>query len=82
MKTIKVYGAEWCGDTTRTRDQLDELGVPFEYIDIDENPAAEKWITQQNKGKRVTPTVDIDGKLLFEPTNEQMEKILKDASLI
>jgi mycoredoxin len=78
MKPIKVYGAEWCEDTQRTRAQLNELGVPYQYVDIDQDKAAEAFITGKNNGKRKTPTVDLgDGRFLFEPTNEQMEAALK-----
>jgi thiol-disulfide isomerase/thioredoxin len=28
--TVKVYGADWCGDCRRTKRQLEDLGVAFE----------------------------------------------------
>jgi glutaredoxin len=75
---ITIYGAQWCEDTRRTRELLDELGVPYEYVDIDEVPEAEVWITRANHGKRVTPTVDLgDGRLLFEPSDAEMEAALE-----
>ena len=77
MNTIKVYGADWCEDTQRTRERLDKLSVPYEYIDVDQDKAAEAWIKQQNNGKRNTPTVDFGGKILTEPTNEQVDQALK-----
>jgi len=79
---ITVYGADWCGDTRRTRKQLDALGVPYDYVDIDEDKAAEAWITQQNNGKRKTPTVDVNGTVLIEPTNPKMEQALRDQGLL
>lgn len=83
MKTIKVYGADWCEDTTRTREQLDALGVAYDYIDIDRDPAAKAWVTAQNNGKQKTPTVDLGGEtVLIEPTNEEMEKALRAGGLI
>jgi glutaredoxin len=82
MNTIKVYGANWCEDTTRTREQLDALGVKYEYINVEKDAAANKWITEKNNGKRKTPTVDLSGKLLIEPTNEEMEKALRAAGAI
>lgn len=27
---VRVYGADWCEDTTATRNHLDSLGVPHE----------------------------------------------------
>ena len=77
MKPIKVYGAGWCEDTQRTREHLDTLGRPYDYIDIDQDKTAETWITQQNNGKRKTPTIDLAGqKLLFEPTNQELDEAL------
>ena len=32
---ISMYSASWCGDCVRTRAQLDELGLEYEYLDID-----------------------------------------------
>jgi glutaredoxin len=80
---ITVYGASWCHDTRRTRRLLDQLTVPYDYIDIDDDPAAEAWITQANNGKRLTPTVDLGGgggKLLFEPSDEEMLEALKSSA--
>jgi len=82
MNTIKVYGADWCGDSRRTRRQLDQLGVKYEYINIDNDPAANKRITELNGGKRLTPTVDLGGTILFEPTREQMEEALRSAGVV
>ena len=82
MNTIKVYGANWCEDTARTREQLDELGVKYEYINVEQDAAANKWITEQNNGKRKTPTVDLGEKLLFEPTNQEMEEALRAGGVL
>jgi glutaredoxin len=82
MNTIKVYGANWCHDTVRTREQLDRLGVVYEYINVDKDAAAKQWITQQNNGKQKTPTVDLGGKILIEPTNEEMEAALRSSGAL
>ncbi|PAK94094.1 NrdH-redoxin, partial [Brevibacterium casei] len=36
--TITMYGAEWCGDCRRTKKQLTELGIDFDYIDLVAEP--------------------------------------------
>jgi glutaredoxin len=76
MNKVKVYGADWCEDTQRTREHLEELNVRYEYINVDHDKSAEAWIKQQNHGKRKTPTVDLDGKILIEPTNEQVDEAM------
>ena len=82
MNPIKVYGANWCHDTGRTRQQLDQLGVAYEYIKVEKDAAANKFITDLNKGKRKTPTVDLGGKFLIEPSNEEMEEALRSAGVV
>ncbi len=76
MAKIKVYGADWCGDTRRTRAHLDALKIAYEYINVDEDPAALAWVKQQNDGKQKLPTVDIDGKILSIPNTAQLDAAL------
>ncbi len=37
MSMISMYSASWCGDCVRTRAQLDQLGLEYEYLDVDAN---------------------------------------------
>jgi glutaredoxin len=76
VKTVKVYGADWCPMTRRSLDHLRLLGVPFKYIDIENDPAASEWVKRQNHGKEMKPTIDIDGCVLAEPTNEELDAAL------
>jgi glutaredoxin len=73
MRTVKVYGADWCPLTTRALNHLKQLGVPFEYINVEEDPAASEWVKRQNNGKELKPTIDIDGVILAEPSNRELE---------
>jgi len=79
---ITVYGAEWCHDTHRTKAQLDELKIPYDYVDIEDDPDAEAMITKANGGKRKTPTVELGGTFLIEPTNAEMEQALEEKGLL
>lgn len=81
MKPIKVVGADWCGDTQITRYQLDQLGVPYEYKDVDRDPAARAWVIAQN-GKQKTPTLDVDGTILTEPSEEELLDVLRSKGLL
>jgi glutaredoxin len=82
MNAVKVYGADWCEDTAATRNNLDSLGVQYEYIDVDQDTKAQAWITEQNGGKRQTPTVDIAGRILIEPDERQLEEALRGSGLM
>jgi len=77
MEKIKVYGADWCGPTRRTLMHLDDLGVDYEYINVDNDEAASQWVKDQNGGKEKKPTIDIGGRVLTSPSNQQLEDALR-----
>jgi mycoredoxin len=77
MSKVKVYGADWCGDTKRTLRHLDELGVAYNYINIEQDEEAARWVREQNGGKERKPTVDINGRVLSEPSNEELDAALQ-----
>tara|TARA_B100000945_G_scaffold300702_1_gene282793 strand:- start:559 stop:792 length:234 start_codon:yes stop_codon:yes gene_type:complete len=73
---IKVYGADWCSDCIHTKKFLTAQGVRFEYIDITENPDAISFVEKINNGKRIIPTIEIDGKKYTNPGISQLMKII------
>jgi mycoredoxin len=80
--SITVYGTDWCGDTTRTRQHLDGLQVPYDYIDIEQDPVSQDWVKRKNGGKQRTPTVDVDGEILVEPEEGALDQALRDHGLL
>jgi mycoredoxin len=82
MDQVTVYGADWCGDTRETQMHLDELGVPYRYIDVERDPAAREWVLRQNDGKQKTPTVDVGGFVLSVPSNGELDAGLRRQGLI
>lgn len=77
---IKIYATNWCGDSRRAKLFFEENRVPFEWIDIDQNPEAEQFVKSVNRGYRSVPTIVFpDGSILVEPsTAELREKLKKD----
>ena len=70
---IAVYGAHWCPDCRRSKQFLGEHQIPYKWIDIEEDAAAEQWVIEKNQGKRIVPTIMFaDGSVLAEPTNAQL----------
>ena len=41
---ITVYGADWCGDCSRTKSWLDASGTPYAWVDRDADPAVRAWL--------------------------------------
>lgn len=82
MQQIQLYGADWCEDTTATRHQLERLGIDYRYINIDQDEQAKAWIKQQNNGKQQTPTLNINGQILIEPDERELEEVLEQNGLM
>lgn len=87
---IRVYGADWCPDTQRTRRQLESLGVAYEYVDVERNDDASRQVEEWNGGRRVTPTVVLPtGNVvtgrgddrLAAPSNDELEQELRSRGI-
>ena len=57
MPDIKVYGAPWCPDCRRSKQFLGEMRLPYEWIDIDQDPAGAQVVRDKNNGKQIIPTI-------------------------
>lgn len=82
MLEVKVYGADWCGETQRTLAHLRELGVAHKYINIEQDAHAARWVKEHNDGRERKPTLDIAGQVLVEPTNREIESVLREKGLM
>ncbi|MDD5190877.1 MAG: glutaredoxin domain-containing protein [Dehalococcoidales bacterium] len=75
---VKIYGTKWCPDCNRAKQVFARLGVPYEWVDIEQNPAAAAYVQKVNGGMRSVPTIVFpDGAVLVEPANAVLEKKLK-----
>jgi len=79
---IRMFGADWCRDCRRTKAQLDELGVSYEYIDLEADPTAAD-VAKEISGRTQIPVVVYpDSSHHVEPSNADVESKLKELSLI
>jgi glutaredoxin len=82
MNKVMVYGADWCGDTQRTLRQLDNLGVAYDYIDVEQDEQASDWVKRQNDGKERKPTVKLGEQVLSVPSNRELESALRQEGVV
>ena len=76
---IRVYGAGWCPSTTRTLQYLKQKGIEHEFIDVEADPKASAWVKEQNNGREKKPTVDVAGRVLSEPSNQELQAAIDQA---
>jgi mycoredoxin len=74
---IKVYGTTWCGDCVFAKRTMDQLGVPYEWIDITGDSAAIAYVESVNGGYRSVPTILFpNGSTLVEPSGRELTAAL------
>jgi mycoredoxin len=82
MFGVKVYGADWCGDTQHTREFLERLGVAYEYVNVEQDEQAREWVRERNGGLERKPTVDVAGQILSEPSDHDLTSALRERGLM
>jgi len=60
MSRIAIYTTRWCGYCVRAKALLDDKGVPYEEISLDDDPAFRRNL-QELTGGWTVPQILIDG---------------------
>ena len=77
MASIKVYGAPWCPDCKQAKKFLGEQMIPYDWIDVDQDPEGLRIVQEKNGGKQIIPTIIFDdGSVLVEPSNAELAQKL------
>jgi mycoredoxin len=72
-ESIILYGTTWCGGSRRCRLMLDRHGIPYKWVDIDQDEKAGQYVESLNGGHRSVPTIVWpDGSKLTEPTESEL----------
>lgn len=72
-RELVVYGTSWCPDVRRSRALLEQAGIAYTYVDLDEDEAAADVVRQLQRGQRRVPTLLWpDGSFLVEPSDDQL----------
>jgi thioredoxin reductase (NADPH) len=76
--SITVYGAYWCPDCRRSKRFLSEHQIAYNWVDIEQNPAAQAYVEKLNNGKRIIPTIVFgdDNDFLVEPSDAELAQKL------
>ncbi len=74
---LTMYSTTWCGYCRRLKKQLDEAGITYEVIDIEDHPDAAEFVGSVNNGNHVVPTVKYrDGSTATNPSLVQVKEAL------
>ncbi len=62
MAEIKMYTTTRCSDCRHAKRFLNERGISYEEINIEEHDGAAEYVMRVNGGKRKVPTFEVDGR--------------------
>tara|TARA_B100000902_G_scaffold365033_1_gene385624 strand:- start:90878 stop:91135 length:258 start_codon:yes stop_codon:yes gene_type:complete len=77
---IKIYGADWCSDCINIKNYLDSIEIEYEYILINSDEKYTKLVMKVNNGKKIIPTIEINGEFFSNPNLLQLSQILKNTN--
>ena len=70
---IKLYATTWCGGCRMAKRWFDAHGIPYDYINIEEDEHAAAYVLRVNRGLQSVPTIVFpDGSILVEPGPRQL----------
>ena len=76
MIEIILYGADWCPDCRRAKAFLQENNIDYTFIDVDLDKEATARVEAINNGKRIIPTIMVEGKSYTNPDNIKLASLL------
>ena len=73
---VTMYSTEWCGHCRRLKRQLEGAGISYREVDVDAEGHCGDRIVEATGGYRVVPTVEVEGRLLVNPTVDEVQAAL------
>ena len=82
VKTVTMYGADWCKDCRRAEAFMNEHGIEFNYIDLIAQPDMADVAEEISGRKNIPVVVFPDDSHLVEPSNDELAASLRANGLL
>ncbi len=70
---VTMYTTTWCGYCRQLKRQLDEQGIDYTEVNIEQTPGAAEFVMSVNGGNQTVPTLLFpDGSTLTNPSFAQV----------
>ncbi|MDX3068784.1 mycoredoxin [Streptomyces sp. ND04-05B] len=73
--TVTMYSTTWCGYCRRLKSQMEREGIPYNEINIEQDPESAAFVEKANGGNQTVPTV------LVVPAQGGSEVVMTNPSL-
>jgi glutaredoxin 3 len=60
-RRVQVFGTSYCGFCRQTESLLEKQGIPFEKIDVTNDPDARAQLVEAANGRQTVPVIFVDG---------------------
>lgn len=71
--SVTMFSTTWCGYCRRLKRQMTDAGIDFREVDLDDDPSHDARIIATTGGYRTVPTLEVNGRLLVNPTLGEVE---------
>lgn len=81
MNEITIYGARWCKNTQAIIQYLRDQNIPYTLLEIDDDEKGKEYsrvVMEINQGKRITPTLVINGENYANPSQKELARVLEN----
>lgn len=73
---VVMYCRSWCPDCARARRWLDDRGIPYIEIDVEQNPQDRMHAESLNDGRLHTPTFVVGDEVCVDFRPERLEDMI------
>jgi len=73
---VRVFSTTWCPWCKMAKDFLKQHKIPFEDINVEEDPKAAQEMIDKS-GQTGVPVIDANGKIIIGFNREELKKTLK-----
>lgn len=76
MDFVKMYSANWCHDCKAVLSFFEEKNIDYKVINVDTDPQAIEKLKQLCGGKKIVPTLEINGKVYINPPIDTLRNLV------
>ncbi|MFP5353416.1 MAG: glutaredoxin family protein [Actinomycetota bacterium] len=80
-ETVTMFSTTWCGYCRRLKRQMEQAGIAYREVDLDDDPSHDDRIIAKTGGFRTVPTLEIGEELLVNPSLREVEEALSKQSI-
>ncbi len=71
-RNIIFYSSSTCSDCRKLKIRLDAIGISYIERNVEEDPLFLQDLLEKTGGKKITPVLEIEGRVLIDPRPETL----------